>query len=81
MHFGLLVDEVSELSGLPRTKVAQIIQLFQSVTKEEVRRGGTVILPKFGTFYPRTLDQRSIFAGRRQVSDAPKIRFRESRRA
>lgn len=80
MHFVDLVAEVSQNSGIPKSKVQKILHAFQDVTKVEVRRGGRVIMPKFGTFFAVELRPRELFGGTRKVARSSSIRFRESRR-
>lgn len=80
MHFADLVEEVSQSSGVPRNKVEQILHAFQDITKGEVRKGGRVVMPKFGTFFAVELKPRELFGGSRRVVRSSSIRFRESRR-
>jgi nucleoid DNA-binding protein len=81
MHYTDLVEQVSESSGLPKTKVHLVLQSFVEVAKNELRRGGNVIIPRFGTFFACLLKPRNLFGGTRQVRRESSIHFHESRRA
>ena len=79
MQFSELVYAVSQASGLSLKKSEAVVKkVFTSISTEVLVDRRRLIVPKFGTFFPKTRKARKVtVAGREfQLGDEVQLRFR-----
>ena len=78
MTWAELIVAVAVDSGLPKTKVAQVLRSFVKLSRLALMSGESVRLREFGLFYT-IVSAKKVFGGTRKPTGRKIVRFKETR--